>query len=83
MTAHFSDSTSNSGTILLGCDGSRSRVRQHLCPTSYQTTKLPVRLVGVSFPYEKEKAEKMRALDPFFFQGHDTVTDSFLWFSCE
>lgn len=40
-----------------------------------------MRLLGASVIYPRELALKMRALDPFFFQGGDPNTDAFMWFS--
>ncbi|KAI9843366.1 MAG: hypothetical protein M1838_002655 [Thelocarpon superellum] len=81
VTVHFEDSTSASGALLLGCDGSRSRTRQILCPAAPRNTPLPVRLLGTSFACGKAKAEGLQKLDPFFFQGSDGETDAFLYFS--
>ncbi|KAI9865642.1 MAG: hypothetical protein M1813_002100 [Trichoglossum hirsutum] len=81
LLAHFADGTVASGALLLGCDGARSRVRQLMCPRTYQNHGLPVRLLGVSVVYPAEKVEAMRALDPFFLQAADYRTDVFFWFS--
>ncbi|KAI9670081.1 MAG: hypothetical protein M1829_004808 [Trizodia sp. TS-e1964] len=81
VTVYFEDGSSATGSMLLGCDGSRSRMRKLLCPNTYQNTQLPCRLLGVSVPYPAEKGLKMRALDPFFLQAGDPKTDSFLYFS--
>lgn len=40
-----------------------------------------MRLLGASVIYPRDLALKMRALDPFFFQGGDPDTDAFMWFS--
>lgn len=40
-----------------------------------------MRLLGASVVYPREFALEMRALDPFFFQGGDPETDTFMWFS--
>lgn len=38
-------------------------------------------MLGVSVVYPAAFALKMRALDPFFFQGGDPESDAYLWFS--
>lgn len=47
----------------------------------HENYRLPVRLLGVSTIYPGELAAKMRALDPFFFQGGDPLTNASHWFS--
>jgi 2-polyprenyl-6-methoxyphenol hydroxylase-like FAD-dependent oxidoreductase len=71
------------GSIVVGCDGSHSRVRASLfpMPTVHQDQQLPVRLLGVSTIYSGALAAKARALDPFFFQCGDPMTDASHWFS--
>ncbi|KAI9882090.1 MAG: hypothetical protein M1823_006166, partial [Watsoniomyces obsoletus] len=81
VTATFSDGSSATGSLLIGCDGTRSRVRQIICPDHHRNTILPVRLLGVSVPYTGTQAGPIRALDPFFLQGGDPETDAFFWFS--
>ena len=82
VTARFSDSSTATGTLLIGCDGIHSQIREILCPSTFRNILLPVRLIGVSVVYPADKAEKMRALDPFFLQGGDPKTNVFFWFSC-
>ncbi|KAI9681267.1 MAG: hypothetical protein M1817_002549 [Caeruleum heppii] len=81
VRARFDDDSSASGSLLIGCDGSHSAVRRLLCPATYKNTSLPVRLLGVSYACSAEKAQAVKALDPFFFQGSDPQTDAYLWFS--
>lgn len=50
-------------------------------PPSPALTPLPVRLLGISVLHPPSLALKLRALDPFFFQGGDPATNAFLYFS--
>lgn len=80
ITAHFTDGSTVTGSHILGCDGSRSQVRKWLNPTA-KNDVLPIRLLGLSPTYSAEVAQKLRDLDPYFFQGGDPATDTFLFFS--
>lgn len=75
------------GTLLVGADGIRSSVRSTLLSHSKRPSSrshnyvLPVRILGFGALFPAPLALKLRALDPFFFQGGDPATDTFLFFS--
>ena len=84
ITAHFADSSTATGSLVVGADGSRSKVRSSLIPSNPSLSRnqeLPVRLLGVTVVYASTLALKLKALDPFFFQGGDPRTNTFLYFS--
>lgn len=88
VRCEFSDNSGAEGTLLVGCDGSRSKTRSLLCslagnktPVRSENYQLPVRLIGVSAALPSRVALKMRALDPFFLQAGDPATSNFFWFS--
>ena len=82
VTAQFDDGTTCTGIMLVGCDGSLSRVREICYPLGHQTYKLPIRLLGVTVQHTAPQVHEVLQLDPFFFQGSDPRSDSYLWFSC-
>lgn len=81
VKATFSDGTSETGSMIIGCDGANSAVRRILHPEDHQNDQLPVRLLGATVDYTESQISAIRKLDPFFLQGTDPNTDSYLWFS--
>ena len=84
VAVQFADSSTGIGSLVVGADGSRSQVRSNLISSNASLSRnqeLPIRLLGVTVVYTSTLALKLRALDPFFFQGGDPQTNTFLYFS--
>ncbi|KAL4947410.1 hypothetical protein BDW69DRAFT_178446 [Aspergillus filifer] len=67
--------------LIIGAEGPKSRIRQFLCPESYENTPLPVRFTGVSVSLTRDEIAPLRRLDPLLFQGTHPDSGVFFWFS--
>lgn len=82
VRAVFDDGSVARSRLLVGADGSGSRVRQALVPGGgHANHQLPVRLVGASVDLTPEQVRPVRAIDPLLFQGCHPDTGHFLWVS--
>ena len=81
ITATFRDGASVSGNLIIGCDGANSQVRRLCHPQDYRNDQLPIRFIGTGVHFAREQVSEMRKLDPYFLQGADPRSDTFLWFS--
>ncbi|KAI9927264.1 hypothetical protein MW887_003651 [Aspergillus wentii] len=69
------------GKMVVGIEGSRSMVRQMLCPDTYHNQQLPIRFTGVAVDLSEEEIKPLRAMDPLLFQGCHPETGDYFWFS--
>lgn len=83
VTAIFDDGTTCKGRLIVGCDGSASRVRKYVYPTAYENQTVPVWFVGTTVRYTPEQIRPALELDPYFFQGTHSETNVYLYFSGE
>ncbi|KAL5380077.1 hypothetical protein DPSP01_008113 [Paraphaeosphaeria sporulosa] len=67
LTAHFSDGTSATGSMLVGADGARSTTRQCLLgPELGAINKIPYCATFVESSYSKEQALFLRSFHPLY-----------------
>ncbi|KAF9770696.1 hypothetical protein IL306_011703 [Fusarium sp. DS 682] len=80
VTASFEDGSSATGSLLVACDGSHSRVRRSLFP-GLKLQDIPVRMLGIKMELSPEQIKPIRELDPYFFHSTNSKNDTFIYFS--
>ncbi|KAF5534088.1 zeaxanthin epoxidase chloroplastic [Fusarium napiforme] len=80
VTASFEDGSSATGSLLVACDGSHSRVRRSLFP-EWKLKDIPVRMLGIKMEMPPSQIKPIRDLDPYFFHSTNSRNDTFVYFS--
>ncbi|KAK7958677.1 Aromatic-ring hydroxylase-like protein [Apiospora saccharicola] len=81
VSAIMQDGSSVSGALLIGVEGTNSRIRRFLVPDGYENYQLPARMMGVKLEMTEDQVAPLRRLDPLLFQGAHPTTGTFMWFS--
>lgn len=81
VVVEFKDGSEVKGRLLVGADGSTSKLRRTLCPVTGGLLQLPIRFLGTTVKLSPAQIQPLRALDPLLFQGCHPETGTFLWFS--
>ncbi|KAM0492339.1 hypothetical protein ACHAP8_010026 [Fusarium lateritium] len=80
VTATFEDGSSVTGSLLVACDGSHSRVRRALLP-DLKLHDVPVRMLGIKLELTPDEAKPVRDLDPFFMHSTHSSHSMFVFLS--
>ncbi|KAJ3477047.1 hypothetical protein NLG97_g8945 [Lecanicillium saksenae] len=83
ITAHFADGSSETGSLVVACEGAKSLLRKQIFAEQDQESKsaLPMRMLGAKMSYTPEEIAELRKLDPFFLHGTSAHDNSFGYFS--
>lgn len=81
VTAIFEDGSRASGSMLVGCDGAKSRVRELLLGEKAKLTDVPVRMFNFTSSYSAEQALHVRSLHPISKCAVYEGMGDFFWIS--
>jgi len=79
VKATFSDGTSETGSMLIGCDGANSTVNRILHPEGHEDVgETGRRLLLATASYPASEVSAIRQIDPFFLHCEDFTTEVWL-----
>ncbi|RFU32245.1 hypothetical protein B7463_g4091, partial [Scytalidium lignicola] len=81
VTVHVEDGTAYTTYLVVGCDGTHSRVRRSLFPSGWTNKPVPANMFGMTIAYPAEQLSQIRKLDSFFLHGTDRENGVYFWFS--
>ncbi|KAK7046535.1 hypothetical protein R3P38DRAFT_2874268 [Favolaschia claudopus] len=82
VSVEFADGSKERGYMLIGVDGSTSRVRRLLVgEEAGRLQPVGANFIGVIVRLSEEAVAPLRKIDPLLFQGSHPDTGNFMWFS--
>ncbi|KAJ7615011.1 FAD-binding domain-containing protein [Roridomyces roridus] len=82
VEAEFADGSKVRGCMLIGADGSTSRVRRLLVgEEAGRVQPVGANFLGVTVRMTEAELAPLRAIDPLLFQGSHPDTGKYMWFS--
>ena len=84
MHVHLKDGGVITGDVVIGADGARSKVREHLVgPRDNQLTDIPMSMFNFTSKVGAETAKKIRALNPLFIAAFHPNNGDYFWLSVQ
>lgn len=83
VTVHLEDGSKITSHLVVGCDGTHSRVRRSLFPDGWTNKPIPANMFGMTVRFTEKELVEIRKLDSFFLHGTDRENGTYFWFSCE
>ncbi|KAH7069994.1 hypothetical protein BKA63DRAFT_92978 [Paraphoma chrysanthemicola] len=84
VKVEFSDGTSATGDVLVGCDGAKSRIRTSICgPTQAALTEVPISMFNFPYKLDAGLAKRIRDMNELFITSIHPDHGMMFWLSIQ